>query len=245
MCRQGPQQHFDDSLSAASVGWTGLAQNREEWKIASRQFRQKFMSPNLFNGSLGPLSMCANKFADWGRGFRARYPGALRLLIQSDSELVVGLASGRSSPGLDHLPYAEFLKWSSHALALWGFNAAEAGFFVHRPRSDNQVADWMANCAVYRSWLHTFPLLPGSAAPSLLVLASDGACKSNPGPAGAGCALMGFSNGVWSILGSAGHSLGESNSVIAELEAACMCVHVLLLWCVQSRLAISIRDVHR
>jgi hypothetical protein len=243
LSRPGRHVHFDAHLSELSGRWMELAENREEWRIVSKAFRHKFASHNTFCGRLGPLQMCANRFADWSRGFKAKFPGTLRLLIQSDSEVVVGLAQGRSTPSHEYLPYAEFLRWSAHALSEWGFIAVEPGFFVHRRREENQIADWFANCAVERGWLHTVPPVPGLRAPPLIVLVSDGACKNNPGPAGAGCAIMGLEHGSWSLLGSSGYSLGESTSVIAELEAACMCVHVLLLWCVQSRLASPIREV--
>jgi hypothetical protein len=106
----------------------------------------------MFCGSADPLQCFGNKFRDWT--FGRRLVGHLPpLCVISDNEALVLAARGHPV-ALDYRPYAEFLRWSFHALHIWGFrclNGAET-LIVHRNREDNTLADALAHVAVDSAW---------------------------------------------------------------------------------------------
>jgi hypothetical protein len=235
--RTGTQTHYDTHLVQASENWQSLATNRAEWNILKQKAAANIIPSYMFCGSAGPLQCFGNKFRDWT--FGRRLVGYLPpLCFISDNEALVLAARGHPV-ALDYRPYSEFLRWSLHALHIWGFRplCGADSLIVHRKREDNTLADMLANVAVSSAWsaIHScIAVVPGDA----LVLSSDGACKGCPGRAGSAAALSLYRNGLSTVLATAGVNLPHSISAIAEFEAACLAIHLLISWLISAGVAV-------
>jgi hypothetical protein len=103
--------------------------------------------------------------------------------------------------------------------------------WLHRPRTQNGIADSLANLAVdvgFECW-HTSFIIKRS---DRLALCIDGASRGNPGVGGAGCVLMIYcANGSVVPVAAVSVPLGDCvTSVQAEFSAAALGYHLIMEW---------------
>ena len=103
--------------------------------------------------------------------------------------------------------------------------------WLHRPRTQNSIADALANLAVdvgLETWASSFVL----ARSDRLALCIDGASRGNPGLGGAGCVLLVYcSDGSVVPVAAMSVPLGDCvTSVQAEFSSVALGYHMLMEW---------------
>jgi hypothetical protein len=103
--------------------------------------------------------------------------------------------------------------------------------FHHHPRSQNVLADSLANRALDFGSFQEHKMsevLPGD----VMRIEFDGASRGNPGESACGIALWvyRYATGMRSLVAIVGVRLGRQTSVCAEFEGAVLSMYVLMDW---------------
>jgi len=141
-------------------------------------------------------------------------------------------------PGSDIASYVAFMKWNVHALRRhWKFSCATKGehLIQYRPRSQNRHTNDLAKRVekTGEAAMQTccVQLLPHE----LLVLTSSGH-RGHTGTCSCAAGLHVYRDSVGMIiLGEWGIPMGHCTKVVAEFEASCLSIRLLMLWCIQSQ----------
>ena len=225
--RSGSQIHLEDMISSVCKDWRQSAQNRAEWASLRTRFVSAAAERDGFHyGYMGLLSHISNKFSDWCR--RTTLQHHVRLLHVVDNTLVADACMGRSSCKR-YASHAAFLKWSFHALSLWGVRpvSANADIIQQGPRAQNKLADEIAN-EVLNNGRGDLSLMPFDVN-DVLLICTDGASRGNPGDSSCAALLLLMRTDQFVKLGHSGVLIGRSANVHAEFESACIGIRLFLL----------------
>ena len=172
-----------------------------------------------------------------GSTFRgAGFGWALPLICVADNMQVCCQINGTWAAPADKFFQSTIMhgRWLQHCLEVKACVCRWPDFplpWLHRPRTQNCIADALANLAVdvgLQCWFTSFVLVRGDR----LALCIDGASRGNPSLGRAGCVLLVYgSDGSVSPVAAVSVPLGESiTSVQAEFSAAALGYHMLMEW---------------
>jgi hypothetical protein len=208
------------------AGWRGVA--REACRETLSAFGKPFVGDNY-------LRHISNKLADWNRGCALEYP--IPCCFLSDSLSVVKHIGGYwktpSDPVLSS--YVNFSRWAMYAMGESGFKKVYTDHLIHRPRSQNETADSLANTVldlqkpIFACRSNEVPV------GSMLLVSSDGAARRvSDDQYSSACAsilsVVHVQSGSAVPVAYWGVPLGNCTSTVAEFEGVCLSIYLVLCW---------------
>jgi hypothetical protein len=227
--------------------WKEAAIDRSAWINTRGEALKNFMldhglkSPEQRKRSFLALGHISTRLLSMSQGTRMSRRMPVTFIVDNLQVAMQGSGLWALKPKAGHSLYIERLRWGlymfEHRLKFFPLSAC-GNLLLHRTREFNSLCDSLANHVLDRDIAELKDLCTVDLGTCVaLWVSSDGACRGNPGVASAAAAIQCLlSNGATCIVARHAVSLGHSNSVFAELEAAVMAQTLLLSWSIRNGL---------